>query len=138
MTKEADAIPIIGHHKGVPLHDCQDQGRLALVRRDIDKVFEETDIGNLVDMARDIRRAPEARLFARAKAEAALTGARDAHGPRPAGMTITAVRASAVGLDSQKYRHRRWFCSALDPVGPPRLGYPQPVARSVPLERDAS
>lgn len=60
-------IPTVGAYRGVPLHDQQDEARLADVRRDIDAVFLiARDRRRLLECVQNRRCAPEARLLAKA------------------------------------------------------------------------
>lgn len=108
-----DTIPTIGEHRGVPLHDCQSPERLDVVRQDIDAVHEMSDVMELFDAAGDAGRAPEARLLAAAKLEAALNLAAERREVRPP-VDIGKVRASVAGLDSQNWRDPARYCSLLD------------------------
>ncbi|WLA62377.1 hypothetical protein [Bradyrhizobium diazoefficiens] len=113
---DSDMIPTIATHRGVRLHDLQSPERLDVVRRAIDDVFEQVDIGQLSDIASDPRWPPEARLFAAAKLEAMLEIAADERAVRPV-IDLARVQACVAGLDSVKWRHPRYYTSLFD-AGP--------------------
>lgn len=129
MKGDNDEIPIVGTHRGVGLHDQQSPERLVEVRRAIDRVFEEHDFDRLFAIARDITWAPEARLFAAAKLEAAFQMAVDERRERPS-IDLLQVGAAVPGLSSQRWRDPWHYKSLLDPG--PRPGQAEAVKR----ERD--
>jgi hypothetical protein len=128
-------IPIIGHHRGVGLHDEQDEARLAVVRSEIDFVMDRLSaVPDLYEFACDVSHAPESRLLAGTKALAVFELAAEDRVARPVGkIDRDQIRAVICSLDSLKWRSPWAFCSLLDP-GPPPLGQgPQPVKRPAPL-----
>ncbi|MFK4538011.1 hypothetical protein ABIA00_006194 [Bradyrhizobium ottawaense] len=124
----SDRIPKVGAHRGVPLDDQQTEDRLAVVRRDIDAVFEETDSKALIKIAANPQWAPEARRFAAAKLQATHQIAADERRARPS-IDLEYVKACVAGLDSQRWRDRRFYASMLDVAL--RDGR-EPVEREVP------
>ncbi|MCP3469819.1 hypothetical protein NLM33_05680 [Bradyrhizobium sp. CCGUVB1N3] len=125
-----DKIPIVGLHRGVGLHDAQSPERLEVVKTAIDQVFDISDLRQLMAIAGDVRRPPEARLFAAAKLEAAFQIAADERKVRP-DIDLDRVRASIAGLDSIRWRDPWHFASLLDP--PRQPGDEGPVQRKIPL-----
>lgn len=116
----SDAIPIIDIYRGVGLHDQQPPERLAEVRRAIDAVYDEHELDRLLEIAGDPVWPPEARLFAAAKLEATHQIAVDERKVRPA-IDLAVVHATVAGLNSQSWRHPRYYASLLDPgPGPGR------------------
>lgn len=124
-----DKIPCDGEHRGVPLHAGQSEARLRTVRGDIDAVHALQEIDALVAFADDPCHAPEARLFAKAKAIAVLDEAVDSRAPRSrtAVWSRERIKASAVGCDSLRWRSPWHYGSILDV--PPMPGADRPVRR---------
>jgi hypothetical protein len=136
---EDDRIPVVAFHRGVGLHDHQDEDRLRIVRAEIDMVAEENDLQTLAAWSLRIDHAPESRLFAAEKVMVALSQAGNAR--RPPDVTPEKVRAHVAGLSSQTWRDPHYFCSALDgwqwknhPLSI-RAGRIAPAKRRVPLTR---
>lgn len=124
-------IPIVAEHKGVGLHDCQDETRLALVRREIDSVFDLHDITLLVEICADPTWSPESRLLAAAKLKARHQLAAEDRRSRPL-FDMAYIDACVGSLDSQYWRSPTHFGSLLEPGrGPHEQG---PVPRDMPLE----
>ena len=69
MRDPADRIHCIGEHRGVGLHDCQSEERLAVVRRELDVVLDLNDIRLLTEICGDFTWSPEARLYRRCEAQ---------------------------------------------------------------------
>jgi hypothetical protein len=116
-----DAIPCRGSHRGVPLHAGQPAERLKVVRRDIDRTYELSDVGQLFDFACDVRRAPEARLFAAAKLTAMREDAVEKRWERPA-FNRDRLKVMTNALDSRIWRHPYFYGTILDPrQGKPRI-----------------
>lgn len=129
-----DQIPTDGAYRGVPLHADQSEQRLAVVRRDIDDVHALQELDELVSFADDVGRAPEARLYARAKALAILDEAVDRRAPRSRKTVLSRerIRASASGCNSLHWQSRINYGSNLDVRQAP--GKPdRRVRREVPL-----
>jgi hypothetical protein len=107
---------------------------LAVVRRDIDRVLDLADVGALVEWAGDIWHSPESRMLAARLVEAVWNAAVAEREVRPP-VDLPKVRASVPGLNSRKWRDRRYYGSLLDV--PPAPGTPperQPALREQPLE----
>ncbi|WP_414462708.1 hypothetical protein [Hyphomicrobium sp. DY-1] len=129
-----DEIPTDGSYRGVGLHIGQNEERLRVVRADIDAAHALHDLRDIYDFARDTGNAPEARLLARAKAEATLDDAVERRAPRDRNSTISReiLRAVTAGLKSLTWQSRWRYCSVLDPR--PKPGEPdRSVKREVPL-----
>lgn len=127
-------IPCDGAYRGVPLHAGQSEARLAVVRRDIDAVHSLQDIDALVPYSDDTANAPEARLFATAKALSILDDAIERRAPRSR-MTVWSrerIRASTAGTNSVQHRSPTHYCSIFDVR--PKRGAPGPARRETPLE----
>jgi hypothetical protein len=115
---ENDAIPIAQVYRGVPVHDQQPAERIeGVVKREIDRVFDMTDVVELFEFARSSRNAPESRLFAAAKVEAAWEIAAEERRPRPAGTTLEKTRAVVAGLNSVYWRCPATYGSVLGAPG---------------------
>jgi hypothetical protein len=111
-----DRIPTDGEYRGVDLHAGQSETRLVTVRRDIDAAHLLVDLAKLVAFADDAANAPEARLFARAKALATLDEAVDRRAPRQRGAELSRerIRASTMACDLLKWQSPVFYCSLLD------------------------
>lgn len=107
-------IPIIGYHRGVGLHDQQGPERLAIVRAEIDRVIELSDLRELVAWAEDAGHAPESRLLAGAKALATISEFSSARQKRPHGITAEYVEAVVAGLGSTGWRSRNCYGTLVD------------------------
>ncbi|RAZ90160.1 hypothetical protein DPM33_15135 [Mesorhizobium hawassense] len=129
--RNRDRIPTIGEHRGVGLHDHQDEERLATVRREIDAVLDLTDPTLLVETCADVTWSPEARLTAAAKLKAMHQIAAEDRKVRPT-FDLAYVAACTAGLDSVYWRSPWHYGSLLDPGRAP--GEAGPVPRDVPLE----
>lgn len=133
MTAEDDLIPTVGLHRGVPLHDRQDEERLAVVRTDINSVYELQDsLEALKKSAANRSMAPEARLFAaaliRAKFEAAVEERRE----RPA-VDMDWLEAVVACLDLARYRDKNFYDTWLAPRHRPGA-LDNPIRRPQPLD----
>ena len=106
-------IPIIGYHRGVGLHDQQSPERLAIVRAEIDRVIELSDLVELVKWAEDVAHAPEGRLLAGAKAVTTISEFSSARQKRP-GITAEYVEAVVAGLGSTSWRSRNCYGTLVD------------------------
>lgn len=126
-------IPTDGEYRGVPLHEGQSEARLVVVRRDIDRAHALQDLDQIVPFACNPGNAPEARVYARAKAIAVLDEAVDRRAARSRTTVWTRelIMASASGLDTLHWRSPWHYCSTLDSRNRP--GEDPPVRRDVPL-----
>jgi hypothetical protein len=114
-----DQIPIVETYHGVPIHDQQPRERIEnVVQPEIDQVIGLTDVGQLLEFAKDISKTPEARLFAAAKIEALWEIAAEERRVRPVGITLECVKATVAGLDSSTWRSPTHYCSDLDVMAP--------------------
>ena len=93
----SDELPIACHHKGVGIHAGQPSKRVALVKREIDKVSRITDLEELYEIAGDCSWSPESRLFAEARCIAGLQMATERRQARP-DIDKEDVEAAAAGL----------------------------------------
>lgn len=128
---EADRIPICGYYRNVPMHDRQDEARLAVVRREIDAVLDLSGLKLLVEICPDQRWSPEARLLAAARLKAMHQIAAEDRRVRPS-VDLAYVGACVAGLDSVQWRSRWSYSSSLDPGTAP--GAEGPVRRDTPLQ----
>lgn len=110
----SDQIPTIGEYRGVELHDHQNEERLAVVRRAIDDVLAMTDDWrDLLEVAKNPRWPPEARLLAEAMIEATQAIAADRREARP-GINLAYARACVAGVGCQTWRDPIQYASLLD------------------------
>jgi hypothetical protein len=118
LIDENDVIPIAQVYRGVPVHDQQPVSRIEeVVKREIDRVFDMSDVVELFEFARSSRNAPESRLFAAAKIEASWEIATEERRPRPAGITLETTRAVVAGLNSVYWRCPATYGSVFDAPG---------------------
>jgi hypothetical protein len=130
LTPRFSVIPVVGHYRGVPLHDGQSPARLELVEREIDRVLDEIDDDEeLFAFLGSLYNSPEARLLAASKLEGKHDHAAESRWTRPP-FSIVDIRASVAGLVGEPYRHPYYFCSLLDIFAP---GQPLPPRRETPL-----
>ena len=129
--RDSGRIPTIGEHRGVGLHDHQDEARLNVVRREIDSVLELADATLLVEIAADVSWSPEARLTAAAKLKAMHQLAAEDRKTRP-NFDLAYIEACTAGLDSVYWRSPWHYGSLLDPGRAPHEA--GPVQRDAPLE----
>ncbi|MER9005911.1 hypothetical protein NKI15_19970 [Mesorhizobium sp. M0862] len=130
---ESDKIPTVGEYRGIGLHNHQDAERLALVRREIDTVFDLDDIALLVEVCASPEWSPESRLLAAAKLKARHQLAAEDRLTRPA-FDMDYVIACTGSLDSQYWRSPTHFGSLIEPGrGPHEQGL---VPRAVPLDEE--
>ncbi|MCC3244194.1 hypothetical protein LG047_02460 [Methylocystis sp. WRRC1] len=116
--KDDDHIPTIGEHRGVPLHDFQDEARLAVVRGDIDAVDAMTDWRELWRVVTERRLAPEASLYAEAKLRVLYASAATARVARP-DIDLEMLSAYTAGLNSFQWIDPAYYGSVLQNVRPP-------------------
>jgi hypothetical protein len=106
-------IPISTTYKGVGIHAGQPAGRVALVKREIDKVNKLSDLVRLFELAGDCAWSPEARLFAGARCVAGLQLATERRQARP-DIDAERVEACTAGLASLTWADPFRYCSLLD------------------------
>jgi hypothetical protein len=108
-----DELPVASTHKGVAIFAGQSAKRVALIRREIDKVAKISDLTQLYDIAGDCSWSPEARLFAEARCIAGLQMATERRQARP-DIDKEDVVACTAGLAVVRWAHPDRFCSLLD------------------------
>jgi hypothetical protein len=108
-----DEMPIATSYKGVGLHAGQGAKRVALVKKEIDKVNRIADLMRLAEIAGDETWSPEARLLAGAKCIAGLERATERREARP-DIARDNVEARTAGLNSLTWAHPDRYCSDLD------------------------
>jgi hypothetical protein len=108
-----DAIPISGFYRGIGLHDRQPPARLKVVRKDIDRAWELTDVGELFDFAGNVMKAPEARIFAKLKLIAKWNEAVEKRWERPV-FDRERLEAMTNALDSRIWRSPTHYGTDLD------------------------
>jgi hypothetical protein len=113
---EDDHIPVVEIYRGVGIEDQQSFERIGLVKREIDRVHRMNGADELADYAGDVRRAPEARMLAAARAEALWEIAAEERRLRP-GISLERLRAATAGLGSRIWRDPDRYCSLLDIAG---------------------
>jgi hypothetical protein len=122
-----DSMPIATTYKGVGIHAGQPAKRVALVRREIDKIGKISDLEELFAIAGDCAFSPEARLFAGARCIAGLELLTERREARP-DIDREDVEAHIAGLDSIRWADPERHCSLLD-------GHPERAAkREEPLD----
>jgi hypothetical protein len=108
-----DEIPIATTHKGVGIHAGQPAKRVALVKREIDKVSKISDLMQLYEIAGDCSWSPESRLFAGARCLAGLQLATERRQAHP-DINREDVEACTAGLAVQRWQHPTKHCSLFD------------------------
>jgi hypothetical protein len=108
-----DEIPIATTHKGVGIHAGQSARRVALVKREIDKLSKISDLMQLYEIAGDCSWSPEARLFAGARCVAGLQMATERRQAHP-DINREDVEACTAGLAVQRWADPFKYCSLLD------------------------
>jgi len=107
-------MPIATTHKGVGIHAGQPAKRVALVKRELDRVGDMADLERLSEIAGDCAWSPEARLYAGAKCVAGLRRSTNRREAKPE-IDADRVIACTAGLASVKWRDPFRYCSLLDP-----------------------
>ena len=108
-----DELPIATTYKGVAIFAGQPAKRVALVKREIDKVNKISDPVQLSEIAGDAAWSPEARLLAGAKCAAGLQRATERRETRP-DIDTDRVEACTAGLSVVGWAHPSRHCSLLD------------------------
>jgi hypothetical protein len=108
-----DEMPISGTYKGVAIFAGQGAKRIALVKREIDKVNKISDLVRLAEIAGDCAFSPEARLLAGARCIAGLQLATERRESKP-DIDPERVAASTAGLAVERWAHPAKYCSLLD------------------------
>jgi len=106
-------MPIAATYKGVGIYAGQPAKRVALVKREIDRINKIADLAYLAEIAGDVTWSPEARCLAGAKCIAGLQRATERRESKP-DIDVEYVVACAAGLTSQEWAHPFRYCSLLD------------------------
>jgi hypothetical protein len=106
-------MPIAMTYKGVAIFAGQSAQRVALVKREIDKVNKISDLVQLFEIAGDCAWSPEGRLFAGARCCAGLQLATERRAARP-DIDREDVEARTAGLASIRWADPFRYCSLLD------------------------
>ena len=110
----SDDLPIATTYKGVGIHAGQPTKRVALVKREIDKVNKLSDPARLFEIAGDCSWSPEARLYAGARCIAGLQRATERRETRPPDIDKEDVEACTAGLAAMRWADPFRYCSLLD------------------------
>jgi hypothetical protein len=125
-----DELPIASTYKGMPIFAGQPAKRVALVKRELDKVSKISDLMELYAICGDPSWSPESRLCAEARCLAGLELATERRQARP-DLDKENVVAAAAGLSVLRWAHPTRHCSLFDM-------HPQLAAlRDEPLDDDA-
>jgi hypothetical protein len=125
-----DEVPIASTYKGTPIFAGQSRQRVALVKREIDKVNKLSDLQRLFEIAGDCAWSPESRILAGARCVAGLELATERREAKP-DIDREDIEARTAGLASSRWTDPDRFCSLLD-------GHPERAAkREQPLDDDA-
>jgi hypothetical protein len=123
-------MPTSTNHKGVGIHAGQPAKRVALVKKEIDKIGSTVDLMQLCDIAGDCSWSPEARIYAGARCIAGLQRATERREQRP-DIDQADVEARTAGLASATWADPSRYCSLLD------VDYERAVSRDEPLDDNA-
>jgi hypothetical protein len=124
-----DEMPISTRYKGVGIHAGQGAKRVALVKREIDKIKRISDLRRLFEIAADVTFSPEGRLLAAARCIAGLELATERREARP-DISREDVEACTAGLATIRWADPLRYCSLLD-MHPERA-----VKREQPLDEE--
>jgi hypothetical protein len=122
-----DEMPIATTHKGVAIFAGQPAQRVAVVKKEIDRVSKIGDLEQLLEIAGDCAWAPEARIYAGARCLAGLLRATERREPRP-DIDPERVEAYTAGLAVVRWAHPHRFCGLLD------IHHERAVLREQPLD----
>ena len=106
-------MPIATTHKGVGIHAGQGAKRVALVKKEIDKVGKINDLAELFEIAGDCSWSPEGRLFAAARCIAGLELCTERREAKP-DINREDVEARTAGLALVRWADPDRYCSLLD------------------------
>jgi hypothetical protein len=106
-------LPIGMSYKGVGIYAGQPAKRIALVKREIDKVGKISDPERLFEIAGDCGWSPESRLLAGARAIAGLELMTERREAKP-DIDREDVEAATAGLDTIRWADPDRYCSMLD------------------------
>ena len=108
-----DELPIATTYKGVAIFAGQSAPRVALVRKEVDRVSRIGNLEQLLAIAGDCAWAPEARIYAGARCIAGLQRATERRESRP-DIDKEDVEAATAGLSAVGWAHPSRHCSLLD------------------------
>jgi hypothetical protein len=108
-----DVMPIASTYKGTPIFAGQSAKRVAVIRRELDKVSKISDLTRLFEIAADCAWSPESRLLAEARCVAGLQLATERRQARP-DIDREDVVACTAGLAVLRWAHPDKYCSLLD------------------------
>lgn len=106
-------MPVASTYKGVAIFASQPARRVALIKREIDKVSKISDLMHLYKIAGDCSWSPESRLLAEARCIAGLQMATERRQARP-DIDKEDVVAAAAGLAVRRWAHPDRYCSLFD------------------------
>jgi hypothetical protein len=109
----SEDLPIACHHRGVAIFANQPAKRVALVKREIDKIGKISDLEQLFAIAGDCSWSPEGRLYAGARCTGGLQLATERRQARP-DIDAERVEAHTAGLASLTWADPFRYCSVLD------------------------
>jgi hypothetical protein len=124
-------MPVATRYKGVAIFAGQSAKRVALVRKEIDKIGKITDLRQLFAIASNCSWSPEVRIYAAARCLAGLQRAAERREARP-DIDPERVAACTAGLASLRWAHPDRFCSLFD------ADHERAVKRERPLDDDDS
>lgn len=124
-----DELPTSETYKGVAIFAGQPKRRVALVKKEIDKVTRLSDLVKLYEVVGDCSWSPESRLLAEARCLAGLQLATERRQTHPA-IDKENVVAAAAGLAVLRWAHPDRYCSLFD-IHPERA-----ALRDEPLDDD--
>jgi hypothetical protein len=120
-------MPIATMYKGIGIHAGQPTRRVALVKREIDKINKISDLVRLFEIAGDVAWSPEARLLAGAKCVAGLERATERREARP-DIHREHAEACTAGLATVRWADPDRYCSLFDADHERAVKREQPLA----------
>jgi len=128
-------IPVDGAYRNVPLHAGQSPARLEVVKRDIDAALALHSVEELIEYARGVHHAPEARGAAAAQVLARAAIEVDDRVKRTVSpRDVELAEIFLANVTSLEWRSSTHYCNILDVPAAP--GQPGPAERERPLEDD--
>jgi hypothetical protein len=124
-----DELPTSETYKGVAIFAGQPKRRVALVKKEIDKVSRITDLERLFEIAGDCAWSPESRILAGARSLAGLQLATERRQAHP-DIDREDVAARTAGLASIRWADPDRHCSLFD------VDHERAARREEPLELD--
>lgn len=129
----SEPIPIVERYRGIGLHDHQDPERLAVVRAEIDRVYEiAADERQLWAWVEWRPNSPESRLFAKALLLARVEAAKEKRRTLP-DIDVGRLNTLTGGLDTVSGRSKTFFDAKFAPRAGPGSAN-RPVRRARPLD----